>query len=300
MNTFQLRCFLAVANTLNFARAAQQMNISQPAITHQIKSLETELNVKLFHRSTRLVEITPEGQSFLADARSMIAISEQAKLRFSDPNDKPIEKLSIGCGSYYQLMLLSESLHELADTFPNLHPQLSVVPHEQLYRLLDNGGADLVFDIQDDAKDTSRLTFLELQKIPIGCFCRANHPLSNTECVSISELRSQPLIFCNPINLIPEIARLQWKLAEERNSSDMHFCDSIEAAAVLAEAGFGVAVLPELFLQPNSRLRTLRLADAPMLAYGVFYKPYPGDGVLRKFIHIIKRQLIRTGTGSVN
>ncbi len=65
MNIFQLSCFLAVANSLSFARAAEQMNISQPAITHQIKSLESELNVKLFHRSTRLVEITPEGQSFI-------------------------------------------------------------------------------------------------------------------------------------------------------------------------------------------------------------------------------------------
>ena len=70
MNTFQLSCYLAVANTLSFARAAQQMNISQPAITHQIKTLETELNVKLFRRSTRMVELTPEGQVFCLTHRA--------------------------------------------------------------------------------------------------------------------------------------------------------------------------------------------------------------------------------------
>ena len=85
MNIFQLSCFLAVANSLSFARAAEQMNISQPAITHQIKSLESELNVKLFHRSTRLVEITPEGQSFITDAKNIVAIAGQAKVRFSNP-----------------------------------------------------------------------------------------------------------------------------------------------------------------------------------------------------------------------
>lgn len=47
MNTFQLSCFLAVAENLNFARAAKELNISQPAVTHQIRSLEEELNVKL-------------------------------------------------------------------------------------------------------------------------------------------------------------------------------------------------------------------------------------------------------------
>ena len=46
MNTIQLTCFLAVAETLNFARAAEQLNITQPAVTHQIRSLETELNTK--------------------------------------------------------------------------------------------------------------------------------------------------------------------------------------------------------------------------------------------------------------
>ena len=90
MNTFQLSCFLAVANTLSFAKAAEKMNISQPAITHQIKALENELNVPLFRRTTRLVEITPEGQSFLSDAQSMVAIAAQAKLRFHNPEERPV------------------------------------------------------------------------------------------------------------------------------------------------------------------------------------------------------------------
>ena len=79
MNTFQLSCFLTVAETLNFARAAKQLNVTQPAVTHQIRSLETELGVKLFKRSTRSVELTREGSIFINDAKSMIAISLRAK-----------------------------------------------------------------------------------------------------------------------------------------------------------------------------------------------------------------------------
>lgn len=296
MNTFQLKCFLAVANTLNFARAAEQMNISQPAITHQIKTLETELNTKLFFRSTRLVEITPDGNSFLSDAKNMVAIAEQAKIRFSTSSDKPIEKLSIGCSSYYQVLILSDSLHELGTSFPNLHPQLSVVPQDQLYQLLDNGGADVIFDIQDGTKETGKLTFKELRQSPIVCVCRNDHSLAGAEWVSLQELQSQPLIFCNPINLVPEVAKLQWKLAEKRHPADMHFCDSIEASVVLAGAGFGVAVLPELFIPPESNLVRIKLTDAPALSFGAFYKPYPGDDMLRKFIHIIKRNLAQDDT----
>ena len=60
MNTVQLECFLAVADNLSFARAAEQLHITQPAVTHQISSLENELNVKLFRRTTRTVALTKD------------------------------------------------------------------------------------------------------------------------------------------------------------------------------------------------------------------------------------------------
>ena len=83
MNTFQLECFLAVSKFLNFARASEQMNISQPAMTHQIHALEEELHVKLFHRTTRIVELTDEGLAFLPDAMQIVSITHNAQNRFS-------------------------------------------------------------------------------------------------------------------------------------------------------------------------------------------------------------------------
>lgn len=85
MNTFQLACFLAVSDTLNFARAAQRLNVTQPAVTHQIRSLEEELNAKLFRRTTRSVELTEAGRLFLHDANGMMTIAMRAKKRFEDP-----------------------------------------------------------------------------------------------------------------------------------------------------------------------------------------------------------------------
>ena len=71
MNTAQLQCFLTVADTLNFARAAQQLHITQPAVTQQIHALEKELGVQLFHRTTHSVRLTDEGMVFLGDARQI-------------------------------------------------------------------------------------------------------------------------------------------------------------------------------------------------------------------------------------
>lgn len=100
MNTFQLSCFLAVAETLSFARAAEQLSITQPAVTHQIHSLETELNVKLFVRTTRTVNLTQEGTLFLNDARNILALTIRATKRFENPLEQEIQLFSIGCHSY--------------------------------------------------------------------------------------------------------------------------------------------------------------------------------------------------------
>lgn len=291
MNTFQLSCFLAVANTLNFAKAAEKMNISQPAITHQIKSLETELNVQLFRRTTRLVEITPEGQSFLSDAQSMVAIAAQAKLRFQNPEERPVEKLAIGCSSYNQLTLLSDSLKALGALYPNFHPHLVVVPHEQLYALLENGTVDVFFDINVGKKEHSRLTFTELLKSPIVCVCDSSNPLAQEKSVSTTELKEQPLIFCNQINLIPDAAKLQWELAAGKSPADVRFCTSVEAAIVLMQAGLGAAVIPKFLVPDDARLAALPLIGAPEVSFGMFYKPYPGDDVLRKFIQLSRQHI---------
>lgn len=85
MNTFQLTCFLTVAETLSFARAAELLHVTQPAVTHQIKVLEQELGVQLFFRSTRSVLLTTEGKLFLGDAKSIVAMEKLAKSRFERP-----------------------------------------------------------------------------------------------------------------------------------------------------------------------------------------------------------------------
>ena len=82
MTIFQIECFLTVAEFLNFAKAAEQMNISQPAITRQIQSLENELGGKLFQRSTRVVRLTESGHVFKVEAQTIVAAARRSIRRF--------------------------------------------------------------------------------------------------------------------------------------------------------------------------------------------------------------------------
>jgi DNA-binding transcriptional LysR family regulator len=288
VNIFQLNCFLAVANYLSFGKAAQSLNISQPAITHQIKTLEEELNVKLFNRSTRLVELTLEGQAFVSDAKSMVSIAERAKMRFQNPEERPLPVLTIGGSSYHNLACLASSLRQLSDSVENLHPRLQVASHDQLFHMLENDSLDMVFEIGDDTPSKG-IVYRPLCTSAIVCVCHRQSGLAESGNISPELLRQEKLILCDPLSLSPKVAEMQWKLAEGRNPADIHFSSSVDASMVMALAGFGAAILPEVLVPPGDALTKIAISDSPIVPLGIFYKAHPGDDILRQFVQIARK-----------
>lgn len=288
MDVFQLKCFLTVCETLNFARAAKKLNVSQPTITHQIQMLESELNVKLFNRSTRMVAITAEGKSFIPDAKNIIAIEAQAKMRFRFENENDITNITIGCANFAQLELLTNIIKKLRLEFPNLHPHLFVLPQDQLFQSLAVDRIDVIWNIYNENEVNSDIKYKELIQSDIVCVCAAEHKLADCEHITIDKLKSEHLIFCNPIKIEPTIAALQWKLMEGKSPEEIHFCTSHEEACVLAEAGLGISILPELFVSKNETLKKVVLADSPQLSCGIFYKNHFKNPVTNRFIHLCK------------
>lgn len=288
MNIFQLQCFLTVANTLSFAKAAEQLNVSQPTITHQIKSLENELNVKLFRRSTRFVEITPEGQSFVGDARSMVAISARAKMRFSTPEENPVSRLVIGCSSYAEFNMLTEVLNKINKELPHFHPRSIVAPRERLHHLLDTEQVDILFHLEELENGKPDINYRKLTQSAIVAVCRFDHPFTSVTELDIQDLIGESLIFCDPISIAADITKLQFRLAEIHNPNNIHFSSNVDGALALAKAGIGIAFLPEIYITETVSLRKIPLKDAPELSFGLYYKSFPGDSLLKKFIQETK------------
>lgn len=285
MNSFQLECFLAVANSLNFANAAKKMNVSQPAITHQIKSLEDELGIKLFYRSTRYVEPTPEGKAFIADAKSILAIEGQAKMRFRSP-EKPIETISVGCGNYIQLAMLSSMLAKLKKEIPGLHPKLDVAPYEQLFRQMETRRIDLIFGIHDNHLIRQDIKYTELLQSDTVCVSSKEREITKKESLSASNLKEEQLIFCDPMSLSPEMANYQLSLAEGRNLTDIQFCSSSAESYVLARSGFGVALLPDLLVPSDPATVKIKIENAPKLSFGLFCQNTSANKLTKRFIQI--------------
>ena len=176
MNTDQLKSFIQVAENLNFARAAEILNITQSAVSRQIHSLEDELGTRLLHRTTRTVTLTPAGISFLEDAKNVVGRLEAASRKIQRHQSSNIQILTIGCTDEAILDLLCKVLKSCRAQIPELYPFLKVIPHRSILGLFYQGEIDLLFGFQDDIPLKNDIIYQELFRIPLCCIVSDTHP----------------------------------------------------------------------------------------------------------------------------
>lgn len=136
MELRHLRYFVAVAEELNFRRAAERLRVAQPPLSTQIKALEGELGVRLFERTTRSVKLTHAGQVLLAEARLVLGAASQAEKRVRQAEQGLVGTLRIGIIAPAANAWLAGILRSFQKRFPGVQLSLfDLVSLEQLRRL---------------------------------------------------------------------------------------------------------------------------------------------------------------------
>lgn len=189
MNTTQLECFLAVADCLNFSKAAERLRLTQPAVSHQIKSLEDELEVELFKRSSKSVRLTQEGHMFLQYAGDILKLSGLSKAQVKQCRKERPNFLSIGCRSVGDLRLMTPALERLRREDGSVLPLLKLVPMSALDNLLTEGEIQMILSFKETAPPNC--SFRPLLDCPLACVCREDHPLAAKRRRTLRALRSR-------------------------------------------------------------------------------------------------------------
>ena len=157
MELKQLQYFIAVAEQLNFSRAAETLYISQPRLSYQISELERELGVQLFIRDRRKVFLTPIGAAILPVARQMLSSSEEIRalaLR-GMPEIEKREPLSIGFDStedHFESTGVTELIAKFTLDYPDIELSMCQAPYDRLVRQLLLGELDLAFLVSRDGE----------------------------------------------------------------------------------------------------------------------------------------------------
>ncbi|WP_285726848.1 LysR family transcriptional regulator [Psychromicrobium xiongbiense] len=139
----QLRSFLAVAETLNFTRAAERLGLSQPTISQHVRKLEDHAGRQLVVRDTRAVRLTDNGDAMAGFARSILAAQDDASRYFSGAAMRG--RLRFGTADDLAYTRLPTILRDFRQLYPQINLELTVSQSDQLYRRVKAGQLDLVF-----------------------------------------------------------------------------------------------------------------------------------------------------------
>jgi DNA-binding transcriptional LysR family regulator len=190
MELRHLRYFVAVAESLNFTKAAAKLHLAQPSLTRQIHNLEEEIGVRLLNRSKSHVGLTEEGRSFLVDARRILTLATESVQAVQRLSRGETGQLNIAYLSNFDFELLPETLAAFRQTFPHVALNLfDMTPAEQ-FHALEVRKIDLGFVGLHPPAATPELQWESITRHRTVVVLPANHPLARKRQVNLRELKT--------------------------------------------------------------------------------------------------------------
>ena len=261
MELRHLRYFKTVAELLHFGKAAEQLHISQPPLTRQIKDLERELGVLLFDRNNKRVALTEAGVYFLKTCDALIAQLERSKQLVKQIHDSVSGEFRIGYISATPQAFLAGILQNLKEHFPLLKTRLYEVSTTKQITALERGKLDVGILRAPVASVQLEITSLWQDHFAVVC------PTESTLALQAEDLASAAFISYNRTyapHYHTQFTACCHRLGFEPEV--VHECNNMHSILCLVENGLGVAIVPSSVQHqyPNMRLRYMELANIPV------------------------------------
>lgn len=272
MNLNQLETLITISKTMSFRKAGELLNLTQPAVSAQIKSLEDEFKTVLIDRN-QPVTLTDSGRVFLEHAESILQTVEDLKQRLADLNQTPQGHIHLGTTTSIAIQILPRVLSYFQNQFPLIKTTIHSMTTSQIMQSVENGSIDIgityLFD-KHPALESSVLYYdtFELVVSP-------DHPLSRFGHIPIEKLHDLPLIMLSPetagrrfVDQILKQLFITPQVVMELSSS--------EEVKRMVELNLGAAIISKLSIQNELRLGSLKMIKVNELAIshpvGVVYK----------------------------
>jgi DNA-binding transcriptional LysR family regulator len=185
MELRHLRYFVAVAETLSFTRGAGKLHLAQPSLTRQIKDLEEEIGVRLLDRTKQQVRLTPEGQSFLVDAKRVLDLSEEIVESVRHFSRDGLAPLNIGYVANLFYDLLPVTLASFQRSFPTVPINLFDMTCGDQFRALQDGKIDLGFVGLHEPIEERGLQFRPIASYETVAAVAKNNPLAKKTVIKL-------------------------------------------------------------------------------------------------------------------
>lgn len=255
MNISQLETLVTISKTLSFRKAGEVLNLTQPAVSAQIKSLEDEFKAILVDRN-HPVALTDRGQVFLDHAEQILTIVEQLKQKLTDLNQVPQGHIVLGTTSSIAIQILPRVLSYFQNQYPLIKTSILSMSSTQVLSSVENSAVDIGIGYLTDRSlqvETSILYYDTFEFV-----VAPQHPLAGAKRVTIDMLKDVPLILLSPDTLgrrfTDRVLRehgIEPNIAMELGSS--------EEVKRMVELNLGAAVVSKLSIAEEVRRGTLKM-----------------------------------------
>ncbi|MGO3804524.1 LysR family transcriptional regulator [Psychrobacter sp.] len=245
MDIKTLKSFMAVAKHQSFSEAARELYTVQPAISRQISSLETELGVVLFNRTSREVTITPAGEQLLKDGAVILALAEQAKIQVKRAHDGQIGTLNIAHLSSACLTFMTTLVRSYKEKFPHVHVSLFEMTVTEQIEAFNNDRIDIGFSRPLPSAIADDFISHNIYIDKLVAIVNQSHALADRQTIDLVQLKDEKFVIFNrdeALGLFDETITLCKQAGFSPNiiSQPKHMQTLVTEVA----AGLGVAIAP--------------------------------------------------------
>ncbi|NBI50484.1 LysR family transcriptional regulator [Burkholderia sp. ISTR5] len=249
-----LRAFVASADFGSFRAAADSLHLSPSALSRRVEKLESALGVKLFERTTRRMELTVAGRTFIDKARNVLTELESSLFGMEDLGRRLTGLVTIACVPSAVSFFLPDTVKRYHHAYPGIRVRLIDENSSVVFLSVARGEAD--FGLTYIGTQEPDIEFTPILQDPFVLACQRDHPLARKRSVSWAELAEQP-----DYMLLAQGSGNRTLIDNALASSVRQpnwFCEvqHVPALVSMIEAGLGIGIVPRLAL-PRDRHRAL-------------------------------------------
>ena len=296
MDFRQLRYALSVSKERSFTGAAKRLNISQSAVSEQVKLLEEEIGFELFHRTSRGIESTDRGRTFLYESErvmgDLLSLSDTARRLRGALSDT----LMIGMGSGMAQIFIPRMFADLRRDLPGVRLEIMTAPTKNIFNELHEERIDAGIAIESNPdRLPAGLIFDRLVEAEMALITHPKHALARSkQPIDIGRLLAEPFIMSElTVGYGQVVFSLFTDLGIRPNI--LAVVDNIETMKMIVQAGGGIAIVPRACAENEvalGLLKALAIAPARNVSFSLFRRHEPLSR--RKETALLKlRELLR-------
>ena len=283
----QIRCFITLAQTLNYTVAAEELFIAQPTLSRAIISLESELQLRLFTRNRHKVAVTSSGQKLLPLAKKLIQDYCDMQKTGRMLAQGFSSTLNIGLSESDCFARMSRSIQTFEHLYPQIKLNFFVGTHRENIQKLKREELDLCFACFSKPPEIEGVTAERIISVSLLATTSCSHPLSKTHGpIFPSSLKGYKI-------LIPDMSIRHYPQLKALNSEDIEYIPSHTWILELVKSGHGVGILlsdPDYPLGRSEGIFVWEICSTSPGSHYVLSKSDNTKDSLKKFVEVILTQ----------